>query len=60
MVLLSPAPTEIDLVRAERILVVTGGFDLPRIQTFIPELETLRLYVFSVPLFFTRLTIAGY
>jgi pimeloyl-ACP methyl ester carboxylesterase len=39
MVLLSPAPTPVDKIRAERMLVVTGEFDLPRIQVWVPQLE---------------------
>jgi pimeloyl-ACP methyl ester carboxylesterase len=39
MVLLSPAPTPVDTIRAERMLVLTGQFDLPRIEAFVPQLE---------------------
>jgi heme/copper-type cytochrome/quinol oxidase subunit 4 len=39
MVLLSPAPTEIDRIHADRLLVVTGQFDLPRIPAFVPQIE---------------------
>jgi pimeloyl-ACP methyl ester carboxylesterase len=40
MVLLSPAPTSVDPIRAERVLVLTGQFDQPRIVTFVHTLET--------------------
>jgi len=39
LVLLSPAPTAVDQVRADRILVLSGQFDLPAVQSFAPELE---------------------
>jgi pimeloyl-ACP methyl ester carboxylesterase len=39
MVLLSPAPTPVDKIRAERMLVLTGQFELPRIQVWVPHLE---------------------
>jgi pimeloyl-ACP methyl ester carboxylesterase len=39
MVLLSPAPTPVDKIRAERMLVLTGEFELPRIQAWVPQLE---------------------
>lgn len=39
MVLLSPAPVPIDRIHAEQMLVLTGQFDLPRIRTFVPQLE---------------------
>jgi len=39
MVLTSPAPTPVDKIRAERMLVLTGEFDLPRIQVWVPQLE---------------------
>jgi hypothetical protein len=40
MVLLSPAPTPVDQIHAERLLVITGQFDLPKIQTFVPQLKS--------------------
>jgi hypothetical protein len=40
MVLLSPAPTPVDQIRTERLLVLTGQFDLPKIQEFVPQLRT--------------------
>lgn len=40
MVLLSPPPTPIDTIHAERVLVVTGSWDMPRINSFIPVLES--------------------
>jgi pimeloyl-ACP methyl ester carboxylesterase len=39
MVLLSPAPTPVDKIRAGRMLVLTGQFELPKIQVFVPQLE---------------------
>jgi pimeloyl-ACP methyl ester carboxylesterase len=39
MVLLSPAPTPVDKIRAKRMLVVTGQYELPRIQVWVPQLE---------------------
>jgi len=39
VVLLSPAPTPLDQVRSDRILVLTGQFDLPRIPQFVPRIE---------------------
>lgn len=39
MVLLSPAPTPVDKIRADRMLVMTGQFELPRIQVWVPQLE---------------------
>ena len=39
LVLLSPTPTPVDRVRAKRMLVVTGQFELPRIQVWVPQLE---------------------
>jgi len=39
MVLLSPAPTPVDGIRASRVLVLTGRFDLPRIRSFVPRLK---------------------
>jgi pimeloyl-ACP methyl ester carboxylesterase len=39
MVLLSPAPTPVDKIRAERMLVLTGEFELPRIRLWVPQLE---------------------
>ena len=39
LVLLSPAPTPVEKVRADRMLVLTGQFELPRIQVFVPQLE---------------------
>jgi pimeloyl-ACP methyl ester carboxylesterase len=39
MVLLSPPPTPVNRIRAERLLVFTGEYDLPRISAFVPELE---------------------
>ena len=39
VVLLSPAPTPVDKIRAERMLVLTGQFELPRIQVWVPQLE---------------------
>jgi len=39
MVLLSPAPTPVDKIRADRMLVLTGQFELPRIQVWVPQLE---------------------
>jgi pimeloyl-ACP methyl ester carboxylesterase len=40
LVLLSPAPTPVEMIHAERLLVLTGQFDLPRIRAFVPQLET--------------------
>ena len=39
IVLLSPAPTPVGKIRAERMLVMTGQFELPRIQVWVPQLE---------------------
>jgi pimeloyl-ACP methyl ester carboxylesterase len=39
MVLLSPPPTPVPRIRADRILVVTGRWDMPRINSFVPVLE---------------------
>jgi alpha/beta hydrolase family protein len=39
MVLLSPAPTPIGRIRAEKMLVLTGQFELARIQAWVPQLE---------------------
>src|SRR5712671_1439 len=39
MILLSPAPTPVDRIRAERLLVLTGQFDIPRVRSFVPKLE---------------------
>ena len=39
MVLLSPPPTPINRIRADRVLVITGEYDMPRINAFVPELE---------------------
>ena len=39
MVLLSPPPTPIDRIQVNRMLVVTGDWDMPRINAFIPSLE---------------------
>ena len=39
LVLLSPAPTPVEQIRADRLLVLTGQFELPRIQAFVPQLE---------------------
>jgi hypothetical protein len=38
MVLMSPPPTPIEDIRAERILVVAGEFDLPAIRRFVTHL----------------------
>ena len=40
MVLLSPAPVPVDRIHADRVLVFTGRFDLPRIRAFVPQLES--------------------
>jgi len=39
VVLLSPAPTPVDKIRADRMLVLTGQFELPKITVFVPQLE---------------------
>jgi pimeloyl-ACP methyl ester carboxylesterase len=39
MVLLSPAPTPVGKIQAKRMLVMTGRFELPRIQMWVPQLE---------------------
>ena len=39
MVLLSPAPTPVDKIHADRMLVLTGQFELPRIQAWVPQIE---------------------
>ncbi len=39
MVLLSPAPTPVDHIDFSRTLVVTGAFDIPAINAFVPRLE---------------------
>jgi hypothetical protein len=39
MVLLSPAPISLTHIQTNRMLVLTGQFDLPGIQTFVPELK---------------------
>jgi pimeloyl-ACP methyl ester carboxylesterase len=38
MVLLSPPPTSLEQIHADRVLVVSGRFDVPRIRTFAPVL----------------------
>ena len=38
MVLLSPPPTPVAEVRADRVLLVSGEFDIPRIRAFAPIL----------------------
>ena len=38
MVLFSPAPNPLDEIHVGRLLVVSGGFDAPRINEFIPGL----------------------
>ncbi|HEX4998666.1 MAG TPA: alpha/beta fold hydrolase [Terriglobia bacterium] len=40
MVLLSPAPTPVNRIRAQRALIIAGQFDIPRIRAFASELET--------------------
>jgi pimeloyl-ACP methyl ester carboxylesterase len=39
MVLLSPPPTPVERLRAERVLVFTGQFDVPSIVSFVPQLK---------------------
>ncbi len=39
MVLLSPAPTPLDQIHSDHVLVMTGQFDLPRIPLFVPRIE---------------------
>jgi hypothetical protein len=39
MVLLSPPPTPVDHIDFSHTLVVTGAFDIPAINAFVPELE---------------------
>jgi len=39
LVLLSPAPTPVETIHADRLLVLTGQFELPRVQSFVPQLE---------------------
>jgi pimeloyl-ACP methyl ester carboxylesterase len=41
LVLLSPPPTPLDRVLAEHVLIVTGDWDMPRINAFIPTLEDI-------------------
>lgn len=41
LVLLSPPPTPVDKIDAERVLVVTGRWDIPQINAFIPSLQDL-------------------
>ncbi len=41
LVLLSPAPTPVDTLDAGRVLVVTGRWDIPRINAFIPTLQDI-------------------
>jgi hypothetical protein len=41
MVLLSPPPTAISKIEVDRLLVVTGDWDMPRINAFVPTLKAL-------------------
>lgn len=39
MVLASPAPTTVDRIHANRVLVLTADYDIPRIHEFVPRLQ---------------------
>jgi pimeloyl-ACP methyl ester carboxylesterase len=49
MVLLSPAPTAVDRIRADHVLVLTGQFDLPAILKFVPQLSSPQIELQSIP-----------
>ena len=47
LVLMSPAPTEVNAPQFEHTLVITEGFDLPFVNTFAPQLEGVELRKFQ-------------
>jgi pimeloyl-ACP methyl ester carboxylesterase len=47
LVLISPAPTEVNAPEFQRTLVTTEGWDLPAVNTFAPELEGVELKRFK-------------
>jgi pimeloyl-ACP methyl ester carboxylesterase len=47
LVLISPAPTEVNAPEFQRTLVTTEGWDLPAVNTFAPQLEGVELRKFK-------------
>jgi hypothetical protein len=49
MVLLSPAPTAIERIHSDHVLVLTGQFDLPPILQFVPQLASPEVELRTIP-----------